>query len=147
MSERQFSWIPAYEAIATALLGYEERQAELCSLVEEIIGERYEQMDPLTFFSMFNGKRRNTDKRIEAVKMVIDRLGLDVVAPADFDGLPITNPQRWRYLDARPEHIAESVGPLWDLFRVVLALADTPGKAEREEFVRLFDSQRARGGI
>ena len=38
MAKPKFSWIPAYEEIATTLLGYEERQDELCSVVEEILG-------------------------------------------------------------------------------------------------------------
>ena len=94
MSEAMFSWIPAYEAIATELLGYEERQDELCKVVEEILGEHYNQMDPLTFFSMFNGKRKNFDKRVEAVRTIIERFGLKAAVPTDFDGLPVTNPQR-----------------------------------------------------
>ena len=84
----QFTWIPVYEEIATMLLGYGERQDELCKVVEEILGEHYEQMDPLTFFSMFNGKRKNFDKRVEAVRTIIERFGLKAAAPTDFDGLP-----------------------------------------------------------
>jgi hypothetical protein len=33
MSNSTFSWIPSYEVIDTALLGYEDRQEELCEIV------------------------------------------------------------------------------------------------------------------
>ncbi len=53
------------------------------------------------------------DKRIEAVRTIIERFGLDVAVPTDFDGLPVTNPQRWRYWDGKPDTIHHN----WQLFR------------------------------
>ena len=142
MAKPKFSWIPAYEEIATTLLGYEERQDELCSVVEEILGEHYEQMDPLTFFSMFNGKRKNFDKRVEAVRTIIERFRLKSPAPTDFDGLPVTNPQRWRFWDGKPDTIRHN----WQLFRSAVTYAD--GKAdERAELMRLFDVVHAQGNV
>ena len=143
MNGQQFTWIPSYEAIATSLLEYEDRQEELCDLVESILGEHYEAMDPLTFFSMFNGKRKNADKRIEAVKAVIDCFGLEAEAPTDFDGLPVTNPQRWRYWDGKPDTIRHN----WELFRAALAFAGNQNGATRAEFIRLFDVVHAQGNI
>ena len=141
MGETKFSWIQAYEEIATTLLAYEERQDELCEIVEMIIGERYEQMDPFTFFSMFNGKRKNYDKRTEAVTTIIDQFGLDVSAPTDFDGIPVTNPQRWRYWDGKPDTIRHN----WQLFRAVVEYAD--GEDVRTELIRLFNVVHAQGNI
>lgn len=142
MSEPKFSWIPAYEEIATTLLGYEERQDELCKVVEEILGEHYEQMDPLTFFSMFNGKRKNFDKRVEAVRTIIERFGIDAPVPADFEGLPITNPQRWRYWDGKPDTVRHN----WQFFRSAVRYADGGGE-ERAELMRLFDVVHAQGNV
>lgn len=142
MSDAKYSWIPAYEAIATELLGYQERQDELCKLVEDILGEHYEQMDPLTFFSMFNGKRKNFDKRIEATRTIIERFGLDVEAPSDFDGIPVTNPQRWRYWDGKPDTIRHN----WELFHAAVAYADGDA-GSRNELIRLFDVVHAQGNV
>ena len=66
MDNKLFTWVPAYEAIATALLGYEDRQDELLPIVEDVIGEQHSQMDPLTFMSMFNGKLKNEARRKSA---------------------------------------------------------------------------------
>ena len=138
----QFTWIPVYEEIATMLLGYGERQDELCKVVEEILGEHYEQMDPLTFFSMFNGKRKNFDKRVEAVRTIIERFGLKSPVPTDFDGLPVTNPQRWRFWDGKPDTVRHN----WQLFRSAVTYAD--GKADdRAELMRLFDVVHAQGNV
>lgn len=143
MSDERYTWIAAYEAIATALLDYEERQDELCDLVDDIIGERYDKMDPLTFFSMFNGKRKNEDKRIEAVRKIIDQLKLDVEAPIDFEGIPVTNPQRWRFWDGKPDTIRHN----WELFRAALTFSDIPTADSQNEFARLFDVVHAQGNV
>lgn len=140
---KQCTWIAAYEAIATALLGYEERQDELCDLVEDILGESYDEMDPLTFFSMFNGKRRNEEKRIEAVRTIVDRFKLDVEVPTDFEGVPVTNPRRWRFWDGKPGTIRHN----WELFRAALAFADAPTPDSQNELARLFDVVHAQGNI
>ncbi|WP_350454435.1 AAA family ATPase [Slackia heliotrinireducens] len=138
----QFSWIPAYEAIATKLLEYEDRQDELCQLVEEILGEHFNKMDPLTFFSMFNGKRRNDEKRIEAVRVILGRFELNVAVPSDFDGVPISNPQRWRYWDGAPDTVRNN----WSIFQAALDYAD--GKADDGvEFAHLFDVVHSQGNV
>lgn len=142
MSEDKFSWIPAYEAIATVLLDYQERQDDLCNLVESIIGEHFEKMDPLTFFSVFNGKRKNYDKRIEAVRAIIDWFDLDVAVPSDFYGIPVTNPQRWRFWDGKPDSVRHN----WELFRTALDYAKDKD-AVRLEFMRLFDVVRSQGNV
>ena len=143
MSEDLFTWTTAYEAIATTLLDYQGRQDELCTLVEDIIDEHYEEMDPLTFFSMFNGKRGNFGRRSEAVQTIAERFDLDVPVPVDFYGIPVTNPMRWRFWDGQPDIIRHN----WELSRAALALADDTTGAARAEFSRLFDIVRAQGNV
>ena len=100
-------------------------------------------MDPLTFFSMFNGKRASFDKRTEAVKMIIERFGLDVDVPTDFHGLPVTNPLRWRFWDGKPDTVQHN----WELFSAALAFADNPSSDNRAEFARMFDVVHAQGNV
>lgn len=135
------TWISAYEAIATELLKYENRQGELCAIVERVIHEHFDVMDPLTFFAMFNGKLRNESRRKEAVKQVIEGLKLDVEPAQDFWGIPILNPMRWRYWDGKPGTIEHN----WEFFRAAIAFADNPSDESRAEFIRLFDIVRAQG--
>lgn len=143
MNNPNYSWIPAYEEIATKLLDYEDRQDELCGIVEDILGEHFDKMDPLTFFSMFNGKRKgNSDGRFGAVRTIIERFGLDVDVPTDFDGVPVTNPQRWQYWDGKPDTIRHN----WELFRAAVRFADGDDSA-RDDLTRLFDVVRAQGNI
>lgn len=74
MSDSAFSWIHSYDAIASALLVCQVRQGELCEIVHNTIGECYEAMT-FSFFSMFNGKRRNRERHIEVVKKSLEPSG------------------------------------------------------------------------
>lgn len=134
----EFGWVPAYEAIATKLLEYEDRQDELAAIVEKVLNEHYTKMDPLTFFSMFNGKRINYDVRSKAVKIVLDQLSIALEVPTKFDGVPTTNPQRWRYWNGQPGNIEKN----WAVFRAALALADAPSPSDdlKQTFIECFNT-------
>ena len=133
----EFAWVPTYEAIATKLLEYENRQDELAAIVEKVLNEHYDKMDPLTFFSMFNGKRWSFSTRSEAITAVLNGLGITDVAPTQFEAIPTTNPQRWRYWDGQPGNIEAN----WAVFRAALALADSLNASDklRRAFVECFD--------
>lgn len=142
MAER-FTWVPAYEAIATRLLEYEDRQDVLAAIVESEVSESHDRMDPLTFLSMFNGKLRSIDNRQRAVSVVLDRLGIDAQVPVDFDGIPINNPQNWRFWGGNPNDIESN----WSLFKRALAYADMPSQTTHEVFIEAFDEAHARHNI
>ena len=133
-----FAWVPAYEAIATKLLEYETRWDELAAIVDKVIGERYNVMDPLTFFSMFNGKRLNYNVRSKAVKTVLDELGIVAEVPTKFDGIPTTNALKWRYWNGQPGNIEKN----WAVFRAALEYADSPSLSEdlRRAFIDSFNA-------
>lgn len=145
MSEELFSWVPAYETIATALLDYEDRRNELTSIANQAIGNGSDlnDMDPLTFFAMFNGKLQKFERRTEALKLVIDLLGLQIEAPKVFHGIPVLNPLRWRYWDGKPHTIENN----WRFFRSLLAYADGPTDETQSAFVELFNTVRHQGNI
>lgn len=143
MDEQSLKWVPAYEAIASALLDYEDKQEELANLIGEILNEDFSQMDPLTFFSAFNGKRARFDARAEMVARIVEFLELDVETPQKFDAIPVTNPQRWRFWDGKPNTIEHN----WAFFKAALAYADSPTDASRDEFTQLFDIVRAQGNV
>ena len=94
-----------------------------------------EATDPLTFFSMFNGKRRNAAKRAEAVSRIAGAMGIDVEVPSGFEGVPLTNAQKWRFWDGGPG----TIGSNWGLFRAAVAFADGPDEDKGVGLGRLFD--------
>lgn len=85
MIDDKLDYTPAYEAMMIVLLDYEDRQDELCSLIDGITGRSFDQMDPLTFFSMLNGKKACSGKRTEGREMTIERFRPNVDVPASFN--------------------------------------------------------------
>ena len=76
----QFTWIPIYQELAQELAGWENRQEELISFLEELRSEGYvitplydrdfdgarfvvREIDPFTFFGVFN-RRISYDQRL-----------------------------------------------------------------------------------
>lgn len=143
MDEQTLKWVPAYKAIATSLLDYEEKQVDLANLIGEILGESYSKMDPFTFFSAFNGKRSNFEARSKALARIIEFLDLDVEVPDRFDAIPVTNAQRWRFWGGGEHDIENN----WALFKAALAYADNPTDDNRTRFVELFDVVRAQKNV
>lgn len=139
----KYTWIPAYEALATKLLDYEHDQEILYEIAHDVLGETFTQMDPLTFFSMFNGKLQRDDRRIEAVKKVIEGLGLDIAPPLDFWAIPITDARRWRYWGGEPNQLEDN----WSVFRAALSLADDPSAESRADFIERFDMARSHRNV
>ncbi|WEV69912.1 hypothetical protein OZX73_03360 [Bifidobacterium sp. ESL0775] len=91
--QQKFTWVPVYEAIATKLLDYRDNHGVLVDIAEQVLGERFDDMDPFTFFAMFNGKRSQRDKRIDAIRIILSRFGIQMTLPTDFGGVPVNNPQ------------------------------------------------------
>ncbi|WEV71909.1 AAA family ATPase [Bifidobacterium sp. ESL0790] len=122
----RFTWVPVYEAIATKLLDYRHDRGPLADIVEEILGERFQDMDPFTFFSMFNGKLQREDKRNDAIKTILTHFGLSTPLPEDFDGIPVTNPQRWQYWDGETDIVDHN----WEMFEAAIRCADEDAGAD-----------------
>ena len=136
----QFSWIPMYEELATALLGYEHRQAELIDLLRELkdaglkvvklddqaaTGEEpLGVMDPFTFFASFN--RNTTDANRTGILTGLKRwFNLTSEVPTDFTGIPLAdNMQSWFFPYAR-ERKPDDISALWSLARQAVTGART----------------------
>ena len=126
----KYTWIPAYEAIATRLLDFEGKQNELTAIVQNVIGDSFDKMDPLTFFSMFNGKLRREDRRIEAVEKVVW-------------AIPITDARQWRFWGGEAGQVEDN----WSVFRSALVFADMPSAETRAQLIRGFDAAKARKNV
>ena len=126
MSQEVFTWIPAYEAIADALLARKYNRGEVLSVFAEITGDDERvNVDPFTFFTAFNRSMIEID-RISAIETIMQRFGVDAPLPRDFVGIPCSNQEHWQYFDDSDQ----GVDDCWHLFEVALELADQPDHAE-----------------
>lgn len=151
----QFTWIPIYQELADKLAGWENRQPELISFLEELRtqgfvvtplndkdsdGARFllKEIDPFTFLGVFN-RRVGYDQRLTILSQMKQFFELQSELPEDFNGVPVLNNMKsWFFPNQKSRGITD-VGRLWRAFQ--LALQDNP--LENKEFLQAFDDALA----
>ena len=151
----QFTWIPIYQELADKLAGWENRQPELISFLEELRtqgfvvtplndkdsdGARFllKEIDPFTFLGVFN-RRVGYDQRLTILSQMKQFFELQSELPEDFNGVPVLNNMKsWFFPNQKSRGITD-VGRLWRVFQ--LALQENP--LENKEFLQAFDDALA----
>ncbi len=151
----QFTWIPIYQELADKLAGWENRQPELISFLEELRtqgfvvtplndkdsdGARFllKEIDPFTFLGVFN-RRVGYDQRLTILSQMKQFFELQSELPEDFNGVPVLNNMKsWFFPNQKSRGITD-VGRLWRAFQ--FALQDNP--LENKEFLQAFDDALA----
>ncbi len=140
-----------YQELARELTGWENKQEQLISFLEElrtqgfVITSLYDkdsdgarsllrEIDPFTFFGVFN-RRIGYDQRLAILAQIKTYFKLQSEIPEDFDGIPFLNNMRSWFISDQVTRRADDVRKLWRVFH--LALLENP--LENEEFLRAFD--------
>lgn len=138
-------WIPFYEATADALLERREERHQLADLAREIRARHGQgtwhdkfadgstgvlaDIDPGTFMTIFNLGPTPATKRHRMAQDVAQHLALDLEAPSEFDGIPVTHPQNaWLFTWAKDR--GDTIDLLWDVFTAGVRWADNPDEDE-----------------
>src|SRR5919106_5363990 len=150
-STDQFTWILIYQELAQKLAGWEDRQPELISFLEELRSQGFvitplndkdgdgarlllREIDPFTFFGVFN-RRIGYDQRLAILSQMKTYFGLQSELPEDFNGIPVLNNMKSWFFPSQRSRDVNDVRRLWRVFR--LALEENP--LEDEEFLQAFD--------
>lgn len=157
MPQTQFSWMPAYAAIAQGMYGMRNDRSRLLKLFKSIFSdetgltfpmdteaEELVTIDPFTFFATFN-RGINPEKRNRIVRLALDGLGRqDVATPTDYEGLPVVNNMRSWFFGGKQDRGAHDIDNLWELFCAAMELADNPaGLRQRLQMAHAFDAARS----
>ncbi|MGM8909267.1 AAA family ATPase [Psychrobacter sp. 1U1] len=124
----QYTWIPAFKAIADWIADYEDRQPELVNTLVKIgiikgledehienQKEELKEIDPFTFFAAF--MKFGVKNRGKFVEELIKLIGLDITVPKDFDGVPTSQAQKFWLFPYEYLRSDDSIPLLWELFR------------------------------
>jgi 5-methylcytosine-specific restriction enzyme B len=146
---KEFTWIQIYREIANRVLDYENRQDELIGLLKEIssagipiislddkdVGDRsieIEQIDPFSFFAIFNRGIRN-ESRLKILEILRQKWSLQNGIPEDFNGVPVVNNLRSWYFHWKKDRTAGEIPALWAMAREAFS------KPAQQMSVELFD--------
>ncbi len=140
-----------YQELAKQLTGWENKQEELISFLEElrtqgfVITSLYDkdsdgarsllrEIDPFTFFGVWN-RRIGYDQRLAILAQIKVYFKLQSELPEDFDGIPLLNNMKSWFISDQGTRRADDVHKLWRVFQ--LALQENP--LESDEFLQAFD--------
>lgn len=112
MDSEKFTWVPLYIELASALLQYKDKRAELVNWIyselgkvtrsdgrslvaylHEKDGSDIKDIDPFSVFAIFN-RGLTWENRTEILRRFKSFLGLQENVPTDFDGIPIVDSRR-----------------------------------------------------
>ena len=145
---QNFSWIPFYMEMADKLLAFKNNRKALVDIMYSLDsqyvsyihtndGGRYPDIDPFTFFGIFN-RGNSFEKRKKIAAFFKERLGVKTEVPESFEGIPIVFAVMSCFCWS--ENIDTNIQPLWNLFEAVL-------KKEQEKIENLFDMVCKQKGI
>ena len=145
---QNFSWVPFYMEMADKLLAFKNNRKALVDIIYSLDsqyvsyihtndGGYYPDIDPFTFFGIFN-RGNSFEKRKKIAAFFKERLGVKAEVPESFEGIPIVFAVKSCFCP--PKYIDTNIHPLWDLFEAVL-------KKEQEKIENLFDIVCKQKGI
>ena len=145
-TKQTFTWIPFYQELAEKLLDFKDNRQPLIEFVYSDKMSPYTQylhkedktlfkdIDPFTFFGIFNRGKAKWSNRTETAKIIKDHFSLTENAPTDFNGIPVLNAMRSFYMQWHNDTIAtESCNHLWNLF-----VSCMNGNINKQEFDMLL---------
>lgn len=147
-------WPESYEAIATKLLEYRNRQDELIQflhvaadssgvslpLVDKLANDErvsLTEICPFTFFGMFNRGVRD-ETRTKIIQSLIGSLGLNLKAPKSFIGVPLLSNMKTWFFSYGVDRLSTDIPRLWDIFESALRYVEVP-ESRREHFQESWD--------
>ena len=147
----KYDWVAFYKELAWKLLDYKNNHAALVDVVKrvyestginmptlELNGNLFD-IDPFTFFGIFNKSSMKKDKRNSLISTIGSLLNINTPAPTSFDGIPVLNNQNatfYYFIDQRGE---DDINDLWGLFESALNYSSNPTPENREQISRYFD--------
>ena len=147
METTKFTWVPFYTELAHKLLEYKDNRQPLVEFVyslgehtkyiKKTDGSRENEIDPFTFFGIFN-RQITWDKRKFIAQNIKDNFNLIADIPNDFNAIPVLNNQNSTFFYR--EDIEERVPILWKLFESSL-------NNDNETFINCFDKLQQYDGI
>lgn len=127
-NSEQYTWIPAFRAIADWIVDYEDKQEELVNILaktgiikgleDEYIEDKKEalkEIDPFTFFAAF--MKFGVKNREKLIGKLINVIGKDISLPKDFDGVPTAQALKFWLFPYKYIRSDDSIPLLWELFR------------------------------
>lgn len=156
---QNFQWVDFYTELASALLPYKNKRAELLEILKKIFQDAglkypfrekgeydYEDICPFTIFASFNKKMGDLN-RIALLEQFAKEFSIRASVPESFPGIPVLMPQNAWFFAYKENRGDDDIENLWDLFKTAIAYADKGSFDSKTQFIHLFDIVKEQKGI
>ena len=154
----QFDWINFYSEFATKLLEFKNNRAELIADIQSAysaINMKLPQLesedsiidiDPFTVFGLFNKGITNAN-RTAILESFATVFNIKSKVPDNFDGIPVLNNLKATYYGFKDDRQVADIDNLWGLYESAINLAEKDDAANREIFIKWYDTVHDQLGI
>ena len=154
----QFEWINFYSEFATKLLEFKNNRAELIADIQSAYSainmklpklEREDSIidiDPFSVFGLFNKGITNAN-RTAILESFATVFNIKSKVPDNFDGIPVLNNLKATYYGFKDDRQVADIDNLWGLYESAINLAEKDDAANREIFIKWYDTVHDQLGI
>lgn len=154
----QFDWINFYSEFATKLLEFKNNRAELIADIQSAYSainmklpkleseDSIIDIDPFTVFGLFNKGITNAN-RTAILESFANVFNIKSKVPDNFDGIPVLNNLKATYYGFKDDRQAADIDNLWGLYESAINLAEKDDAANREIFIKWYDTVHDQLGI
>ncbi len=151
MKTIDYGWINYYNDFAKNLLNYKNDRKALIELIKNAyttIGIKLPTLetdnniidiDPFTVFGLFNKSSLTDYNRRKILSALSNKIGINIVLPANFDGSPTVNNQNATFYWFIGDRNVDDIDNLWGLFEAALKYTDDKSQNIRDEFCHYFN--------
>ena len=146
----QFDWVPFYKELSRKLLQYKNNRKDLIDKVKKIFeitnislptlekDNMIVDIDPFTFFGLFNKKITDSNRRL-ILNTISDIFGISNSIPTSFDSIPVLNPQNATFYYFIPDRGDEDIQELWELFDAAIEYSEKSTPESLDKVSKYFD--------
>lgn len=154
----QFDWINFYSEFATKLLEFKNNRAELIADIQSAYSainmklpkleseDSIIDIDPFTVFGLFNKGITNAN-RTAILESFATVFNIKSKVPDNFDGIPVLNNLKATYYGFKDDRQVADIDNLWGLYESAINLAEKDDAANREIFIKWYDTIHDQLGI
>lgn len=139
-----FDWVPVYHNLGIGFLKYKNNSEELknifCSVLKESLDKDFEitYCDPV---AIFNKIENFTDNRKILIPELERRMGLEILKPTDFSGIPSTFWSQILFSNSE-----EDEKNIWNIYESSIKYVNEKTTENRDEFIKLYNIAYAEHG-
>lgn len=133
----KFDWVPVYHNLGIGLLKYKNNSEELRNIFVTVLKEELDKDFEITYcdpVAIFNKIENFTDNRKILIPALERKIGIEVLKPTDFSGIPSTF---WsQILFSNSDEDEKNV---WNAFEASIRFADEKSEDNRKYFIESFN--------